>query len=271
MIRIAKTTNVPVVLATRGAAATLANQVLYDANPAAYNAGTRTFEIAPDIYGHALVKAQLIAEQGGKCCFCEANSTANSYGDVEHFRPKGAYSTTASGRLKRPGYYWLAYDWENLFFACQICNGKYKKNYFPLDNETQRARNHTFDHRTEQVAILHPVTDEPADHLTFNQHIIVDKTPKGQRSIKGFGLDREQLNRDRERHLQNVRNNVALAGFDLDTATQAKKDGLSSDFKLPWSILEQLILTAKQEVAKAARADQPFALMVRCNFPDLTV
>lgn len=32
----------------------------------------------------------------GKCCFCETNIDAGSYGDVEHFRPKKAVTGDAS-------------------------------------------------------------------------------------------------------------------------------------------------------------------------------
>ncbi len=269
MIQIAKTSNIPVILTTKGAAATQTNRDLYDANPAEYDAGSRKFDIDSNIYGHESVKTQLIDEQAGKCCFCEADFTANGYGDVEHFRPKAGYSLTVSGRLNRPGYYWLAYDWQNLFFCCQICNQRYKKNYLPLEDETRRARNHTSDHQLETLAILHPVADEPANHLTFNQHVINDLTPKGKKSIKGFGLDRTNVNRMREKHLQNVRNNVVLAGFDLASVDETEKTVLSVQFNIPWIDLEQLILTANAFVAKAARADQPFALMVRCNFPNL--
>lgn len=270
MIRITKTNSIPAILTTKGAAATQTNRDLYDANPADYDAGIRKFDIKSNIYGDESVKTQLIDEQAGKCCFCEADFTANGYGDVEHFRPKAGYQITPSGRLNRPGYYWLAYDWQNLFFSCQICNQQYKKNYLPLDDETRRARNHTLDHLAETLAILHPAADNPADHLTFNQHIISELTPKGKRSITGFGLARTNINRARERHLQNVSTNVALAGFDLSSATQNEKDELSRLLNLPWATLEALILTAKQFVAKAARANQPFALMVRCNFPGLT-
>ena len=37
----------------------------------------------------------------GKCCFCETNIDAVSYGDVEHFRPKKAVNGDASH-----GGYW---------------------------------------------------------------------------------------------------------------------------------------------------------------------
>ena len=97
---------------------------LFDTDPAKYKAGGKGVKLPIDakIYGHPQVKDQLKAEQHDKCCFCEADFTANGYGDVEHFRPKGGYQQTEKGKISKPGYYWLAYEWQNLFFSCQICN-----------------------------------------------------------------------------------------------------------------------------------------------------
>ncbi|WP_460914933.1 HNH endonuclease family protein [Spirosoma areae] len=208
-------------------------------------------------------------DQYDKCCFCEADFTANGYGDVEHFRPKVGFTKTLTGRLIRPGYYWLAYDWNNLFFSCQICNQRLKKNHFPLANEEKRAKNHTADYIQETPLLLHPAMDNPEDHITFNHHVPVDKTERGKISISSFGIDRPTLNRIREAYLQNVRNNEALAGVNLDTITNAKRQQLSQLLNMPWPVIEQLIRTAKIFMATAADDAKPFAAMVRANFPDL--
>jgi hypothetical protein len=61
-----------------------------------------------------------------KCAFCET-SISNHYGDVEHYRPKGGVQNQRrqwvrvrikSRTIKHPGYFWLAYDWQNLMPAC---------------------------------------------------------------------------------------------------------------------------------------------------------
>lgn len=269
MIRVEKSTDVPGVLTEDGIPATNENKRLYEANSAAYDSGTAKFTIQSSIYGDASVKTQLIDEQHGKCCFCEADFTANGYGDVEHFRPKAGYTEKRTSKLMRPGYYWLAYDWNNLFFSCQICNQRFKKNYFPLEDEAQRARNHTVDYQNEAPLLLHPSTDEPADHITFNRHVPVAKTNRGKVSITGFGIDRPELNRLREAHLQNVRNNEALAKVDLAHLTEADRVLYSAIMNQPWPILEEIILTAKAFMGKAANDTQPFAAMVRANFPGL--
>ncbi|RIV22601.1 hypothetical protein DYU11_16460 [Fibrisoma montanum] len=269
MIRVAKSDNVPVVLTEKGVQATVENCRLYEINPNAYDKGATKFKINSDIYGHLSVKELLIFEQHGKCCFCEADFTANGYGDVEHFRPKAGFTKTLAGKLNRPGYYWLAYDWSNLFFSCQICNQRYKKNYFPLEDETQRAKNHTFDYEAEVCQLVHPSKDNPEDHITFNRHVPVAKDKRGKLSINGYGIDRPKLNTLREAHLQNVRNNIFLAGFDPTRMSEDERDLLSRQSGQPWPVIEGLIQTAKAFVAVATDNSQPFSAMVRANFPDL--
>src|SRR5215213_1418661 len=66
----------------------------------------------------------------GKCAYCDSQITVTSFGDAEHFRPKGRVTIKKNGKEEivmvngepHPGYYWLAYDWRNLFPACQRCN-----------------------------------------------------------------------------------------------------------------------------------------------------
>ena len=265
MIRVQKSAIVPAILVDKGIPATTENCRLYATNSAEYDSGKTKFDILSSIYGAASVKQQLIDDQHGKCCFCEADFTANGYGDVEHLRPKAGFTKTRTGKLNRPGYYWLAYDWDNLLFSCQICNQRFKKNYFPLDNETARAKNHTFDYREESPQLLHPSADNPEAHITFNRHVPIAKTNRGKVSIAGFGIDRPELSRVREAYLQNVKNNVALASVNLETITTTERRQLSQIFNLPWGVLRDLILKAKEFVVVATTDTQPFTAMVRAN------
>ena len=129
MIRIQKTTSIPQILLQAGATETNNLINIYNANPNAYTSGlgvpSRQLSKMPfynKIYGDATVKSQLIKEQHDKCCFCEAKFSDNSYGDVEHYRPKKAYKKRGEKTLTYPGYYWLAYNWYNLLYSCEKCN-----------------------------------------------------------------------------------------------------------------------------------------------------
>ena len=93
------------------------------------------------IYADDEVKKQLKSDQFGKCAYCE-RSLNGDFGAVEHFRPKGGYQIEDEKYLRKPGYYWLAYDWNNLLYSCSECNTCYKRNFFPLANENQRDIEH---------------------------------------------------------------------------------------------------------------------------------
>ncbi len=271
MIRIDKSTNIPAVPIDKGLIETKKLCDLYLEKPNDYINGVAKFEIASAIYGYELVKKQLIAEQHGKCCFCEADFTANSFGDVEHYRPKGGYKKNfLDNKLNRPGYYWLAYNWDNLFFSCEVCNRREKKSYFPIAEERHRAVNHTQDILLEQPLLIHPSLDNPEKHIGFKQHIPIGLDERGEVSIEGYGLNREELNRSRERYYWTIAQCLILAKHDPSTMSDAVKNSLSEEVKQPWPLLEQAILKARVIVQNAAKNDQPFAGMIRSNFPNLS-
>ena len=147
---------------------------------------------------------------GGKCAYCEGSWEGTAPVDVEHWRPKGGYA--AEGRLKKPGYYWLAADWMNLLPSCIDCNRERtqkfqdapphlagKANKFPLPSEKRRATAVDRE-RLERPRLLHPYLDDPAEHLEFlDEGAIrarkVGNTPsrKGVASIETYGLLRMGL------------------------------------------------------------------------------
>lgn len=113
---------------------------------------------------------ELISYFGDKCWYTDA---AN-YGarlDVEHFRPKARIVELsvddveeASDDLllkfrepRREGYWWLAFDPENLLLCSQVMNRENKKNFFPLhrDSPVASAENRN-GWRTEIPVFLDP-------------------------------------------------------------------------------------------------------------------
>ena len=70
-------------------------------------------EAKGSIYASVSVRRALEKLFHFKCAYCES-SIANQDWDVEHFRPKGRVAE----REKHTGYYWLAYEWTNLYPSC---------------------------------------------------------------------------------------------------------------------------------------------------------
>jgi hypothetical protein len=90
MIRILKPGQAPAVLRDRGSRATRELCQAYDAAPADYLSGARTFtdDLDSSIYADPSVKATLRTVQHDKCAFCESTFGHVGFGDIEHFRPK---------------------------------------------------------------------------------------------------------------------------------------------------------------------------------------
>lgn len=179
------------------------------------------------VYRNPHLKDILKAITHGKCAYCEMDFLSNARADIEHFRPKGAinsFSNEEDEKLIYPGYYWLAADWNNLLWSCQLCNRRNKlgvatspsevksigkKNRFPVHPPEKRIRDHNKDIKQEhEVALLiHPYYDDPEKHLRYfvdetksNFGVItpfVDKNnkpdPKGKASIPTFALNRTDL------------------------------------------------------------------------------
>lgn len=203
MIRIVKSGNAPAILRKRGLNKTIADCDDYDSAPTDYNNGNKKFKFESTIYGAKSVKKALKKAQYDKCCFCESKVTHIAYGDVEHFRPKAGYRQNHDDPLGRPGYYWLAYEWKNLFYSCEICNQKYKKNVFPLRDPAQRALCHHDDIAQEEPLFIHPAIEDPEDYISFREEypFPIDNNLAGRLAITELGLDREDLNERRRDRL----------------------------------------------------------------------
>ncbi len=272
MIRITKSQPAPAPLTTRGAKHLLKLRATQVADPAACRVpGNKLLESRDGIYNDALVKARLLSDQHRKCCYCESRPTSVSYGDVEHFRPKGGYQQVRGGTLHKPGYYWLAYAWDNLYFACHLCNQEFKGNYFPLRNPTKRAACHTDSLAQEQPLLIDPATEDPARYLTFRQDAIAPKraSRRGKACIEAFGLARPELINRRIEHLKRLTHARIIGALDLSLPLSATASQFLRDARLSLAEGQALVADARRIWQEAALDAAEFAGMVRANFPHL--
>jgi uncharacterized protein (TIGR02646 family) len=198
VIRIKKPKRAPTVLRTRGRRAATQLRRRYDSSPDAFKAGKEAFasrDFDRGIYGAPEVKEALRKAQHGKCAFCESRITHIDHGDVEHFRPKAGYRQRPDGPLVRPGYYWLAYEWSNLFFCCALCNQTFKRNHFPLVDDSRRAACHRDDIAREEPLLIDPGRDDPATFLEFDREYVrpIGGHPRGAATINILGLNRQEM------------------------------------------------------------------------------
>jgi hypothetical protein len=153
-----------------------------------------------------------------KCAYCEGARAGVTPGAVEHYRPKNGVAGT-----DHPGYYWLAYDYENYLPTCGPCNSS-KGIRFPLRDEASRARAPApdpFDKaplRAEAPLLLNAYDDDPfPNELTFEmswqpgsktwtpQTVIAKAlSERVQTSITVLDLNRESLRNERAIEAGNI-------------------------------------------------------------------
>jgi uncharacterized protein (TIGR02646 family) len=194
----------PAILLEKGVVAQREHCDAYDSAPKDYNSGARTFAFDDTIYAARVVKDALRAAQHRKCAFCESIFDNTGYGDVEHFRPKAGYKQREADELKRPGYYWLAYIWDNLFYSCQLCNQRFKRNLFPLEDGRGRTRTHRHDLKKEKPLLVDPSTRDPAQFIAFRDEYAypVGDCREGRTTIEVLGLNRKELADARRKHIK---------------------------------------------------------------------
>lgn len=135
------------------------------------------------LYRNDDVKRQLKLDQHNKCAYCERFLNGD-YGAVEHYRPKGGYQQSLKDSLHQPGYYWLAYDWSNLLYSCDRCNTSYKRNLFPLADESKRNIDGE-DISQEDPLIINSSVEDPGNHIEFHQYVVCPKQIRDKEDLKG--------------------------------------------------------------------------------------
>lgn len=157
---------------------------------------SKDFEDKP-YWRRGKVKLRLWEHHKHKCCFCERKRDLKRESDVEHFRPKASVNAES-----HPGYWWLAYEWDNLLFSCKSCNEEYKKTYFPLLPGGIRALKEGDDLEKEKPVIINPVEENPEDYIGYEwQHsngkfvkvVGIDSDGRGEKNRKLLGLNRSDL------------------------------------------------------------------------------
>lgn len=214
-----------------------------------------TFGFDSSIYAHDDVKSLLKDIQNHKCCFCEAKITHVSHGHIEHFRPKAGFVLTDGSATIYPGYFWLTYDWDNLFLACEKCNSRPNKgNYFPLSDESQRASFTERDISREDPLFIDPALDDPEEHISFTgpDPIVKNSSEKGKASIKHLGLGREELVEHRRSKF-----NLLKA---LKEIIEITEDSSNSDLAKGLFVNTYRINSSE---------DSEYSSMVKCNFSNL--
>ena len=174
-----------------------------------------------DHYKDVEVKKALEKLFNNKCAYCEGEPTSQGPWDVEHYRPKGSVNENSA----HPGYYWLAYTWDNLLPSCTYCNQRRidqptwdepvagpaagKLDQFPLLNEQDRAMDPDSPLDREKPALLNPCVDQDCEaHFRYDiqGHILPAESGdvRAEKTIGLCHLERRRLRDARVKLMEKV-------------------------------------------------------------------
>lgn len=167
-------------------------------------------------YGDDGVKNEIFRAQHGKCAYCEKREEQPKWRDAEHYRPKSYY-------------WWLAWTWENLVFACIECNREYKKDQFPLVDEATRLSPEVAPPGNESPLLIDPYApgSDPRIEIVFRRERVQGRerwtpygvTNRGIETVRICGLDRPGLIEYYNKHVRDIVR-PAIERFDAAAKTE---------------------------------------------------
>jgi len=138
-----------------------------------------------------------------KCAYCEQ---IIDLPEIDHFRCKQnakGFSDTSPNH-----YWWLAYEWNNLYLSCPQCN-RNKASLFPVKGKRIEFGE---DIETEENLLLDPCSERDFGqlHLIFMPDgKVVSGTEQGRTTIDVFKLNRESLIVQRKRAIEETKKAVS--------------------------------------------------------------
>ncbi|QSB24965.1 AAA family ATPase [Flavobacterium sp. CLA17] len=176
-----------------------------------FNEGGRQQRLKFNISFIPRIKSYLMENFHRKCMYCETKLGVSDEGTVDPFRPRSGARGLDKTKYASTHYWWLYYEWDNMMLSCSTCNLKYKRDFFPLEDEGFRAAVGTKGEEllNERPLLIDPCLDNPEEHLSFSEDGTVSAlTPKGQVSIEVLGLNRQPLIYERKESAIDLRSKL---------------------------------------------------------------
>lgn len=120
-------------------------------------------------YNQQDIKESLSKMYNNHCCYCECLIGIQTYGRIEHLKPKSL-----------PQFYDQIYEWNNMHWACEICNTSYKRVNWDDCNPI-------LDPSKDNIALF------LALDLTTGEYYAVNNNKRALTTIKHTGINREKL------------------------------------------------------------------------------
>jgi uncharacterized protein (TIGR02646 family) len=128
-----------------------------------------------------------------KCAFCESRLEIAAAAPITHHWRPIQEAVDVDGTVSRGHYWWLAYEWENIYLSCQRC-ATAAGSQFPVERTRASAGTLDLSLLDEDPLLLDPCRDDPTVHLDFLPDGSVRSVSKrGMHTIAIYSLNRAAL------------------------------------------------------------------------------
>jgi uncharacterized protein (TIGR02646 family) len=190
----------------------------------------------------------------GKCAFCETEYLSVLPFDVENFRPKGGAIGT-DGKLSPLHYWWLAYEWFNLYLICLECNQS-KGSRFPVKGARAPIGATEAQIRKEKALLMDPCVDHPEFDFIFNpQGDVGSHSIRGRKTIDTYNLNRAPLVARRRNHGVSLQDQWKRVTY-LITQKKLREVELNNELK----ILRDFLAPHREFIAMSRACLQQWAI-----------
>ncbi|HEX7331392.1 MAG TPA: hypothetical protein VF290_07825 [Pyrinomonadaceae bacterium] len=183
-------------------------------------ARTAAIQNKSDLWSYAGHHVKSIMHE--KCWYCETKEVRSDM-PVDHFRPKNSVAECPT----HPGYWWLAFHWENYRYSCTFCNSRRvdvenqtaggKQDHFPIIQPPAWAGDPDADWQAERPVLLDPTNLDDVSLLTYHengypretcQDETADEHLRARQSIYFYHLDHIKAVRARKILAVKIRDHV---------------------------------------------------------------
>ncbi len=163
-----------------------------------------------------------------KCAYCESKLGSFSPSVIDKFRPQRGARGLNDGDFFDDHYWWLAYNWFNLYLACPECNFQ-KASWFPINGPRAAVKVSGPELLLEQPVLIDPCDDIPAEHFTFTDKGYLEPlSERGKTTIEILKLNREALVKARYEELTSFKKQFEQ--FKLHSSIELQEETNSEDF-----------------------------------------
>ena len=166
--------------------------------------------------------------------------------DIDHYRPKRHWPL-------------LTFDWPNHLLSCSKCNSLNKGDQFPVGPNGEPM-------------LLDPTLDDPAEHL----HLVLatgeylDRTPRGEATIRLLDLNRPDLVQGRDRAVRDTARLLCDWRFAIERADIVHEDLVLYDLRrVPFAMVADAMLRQADDVAVEARLAHDPATLAFLRDPEV--